>query len=140
MRGCEVGNGERIHQAARTLNRRENSDAADLQAVLLLESLDQRGGFEHVLRLHHLGEANPLDTRTDDGLEVRLEPKRRKRIHTYVSARPAARFPERSGNHAARVRLFCRQHAILDIEEDGIGIRRHCLSDEALPVTRHEHP
>jgi hypothetical protein len=89
----------------------------------LLESLDQRGGFEHVLRLHHLGEANPLDTRTDDGLEVRLEPRRRKRIHTYVSARPAARLPERSGNHAARVRLFCRQHAILDIEEDGIGIR-----------------
>jgi hypothetical protein len=83
--------------------------------------------FEHVLRLHHLGEANPLDTRTDDGLEVGLEPRRRKRIHTHVSARPAARLPERRGNHAARVRLLCRQHAILDIEEHGIGIRGYCL-------------
>src|SRR6266851_5626871 len=108
--------------------------------MLLLQRFDQPGGFEHVLWLHHLGEANAFYAKADDDVEVSLEPWRRKRIHTHVPARATALLLECGGNHAAGVRLFRREHTVLDIKEDGIGVRSLCLLDEPFPVARHEHP
>ena len=112
----------------------------NLQAALFFQTFDERCSLQDILGSHHLGKTNAFDARDDNGFEVRLEPRGRKRIDTHVSPRAEILLRQGRGYHAPRIRLFRGQNAVFDVEKDCVSARRFRLLNEPVPIARNEHP